>query len=83
MVINVSPGTSPCAESKLILSVANALNEMSNVVANWAVVGVSIVTVLYKSRDVPAKASPVAVNVSTDPALSTVSTTICTSCIPP
>ena len=72
--MNVSPGTSPCAESKLILNVANALNEISNDVASCAVVGVSIVTVLYKSNDVPAKASPVDVNVNTPPALSIDST---------
>jgi hypothetical protein len=46
VVINVSPGTNPCAESKLILKVPNALKLISNVVASCAIVGVSTVTVL-------------------------------------
>ena len=56
---------------------------MSSDVANCAVVAVSTVIVLYKSNDVPAKASPVAVNVKTEPALSTEFTTTWTSCTPP
>ena len=56
---------------------------MSSVVANCAVVAVSTVTVLYKSNDVPANASPVAVNVRTAPALSIESTTMFISCTPP